>query len=45
MTRDSLDCVALTLACLLLSAHHRSRADVRAEEKTHVEFAGMLGSW
>jgi hypothetical protein len=32
----------LTIA-LLLSAAHSLRADVRADEKTRVEFAGMLG--
>jgi hypothetical protein len=33
---------ALTLA-LLMSAAPSLRADVRADEKSHVEFAGMLG--
>jgi hypothetical protein len=33
---------ALTLAACLLSSH-AIRADVRADEKSHVEFAGMLG--
>jgi len=33
---------AFTLACLALSPSSL-RADVRADEKTHVEFAGMLG--
>jgi|SRR6266571_7598111 len=33
---------AFTLACLALSASSL-RADVRADEKTHIEFAGMLG--
>src|SRR5713226_9393029 len=33
---------ALTLACLALS-QSSLRADVRADEKSHVEFAGILG--
>ena len=33
---------ALTLTACLLSSH-AIRADVRADEKSHVEFAGMLG--
>ena len=33
---------AATLAALVLSSH-AIRADVRADQKTHVEFAGMLG--
>jgi hypothetical protein len=41
MTRARLTGV-LALA-LLASATHTLRADVRADEKTHVEFAGMLG--
>jgi hypothetical protein len=41
MTRKS-TIAALTLAGLVLSSYSL-RADVRADEKSHVEFAGMLG--
>ena len=34
--------IAATLSCLVLSSYSL-RADVRADEKGHVEFAGMLG--
>ena len=34
--------IALVAACLAVSSH-ALRADVRTDEKTHVEFAGMLG--
>jgi hypothetical protein len=34
--------IAVTLSCLVLSSYSL-RADVRADEKAHAEFAGMLG--
>ena len=42
MNRARLTTVALTLS-MLAAAAHTARADVRADEKAKVEFAGMLG--
>jgi hypothetical protein len=41
MTRRSI--VAVIVLCLVAASSRAIRAEVRADEKTHVEFAGMLG--